>query len=69
VLPILQHAGVQPFLDESHNTPVRNPVLDESHKPIVGKSIERTYDTLPVISTSPKRSLFSALAIRSKADR
>jgi hypothetical protein len=30
---------------------------------------ERTYDTLPVISTSPKRSRLSALAIRSKADR
>ena len=32
-LPILQHAGVQPFLDEPHDAPVRDPVLDELHQP------------------------------------
>jgi hypothetical protein len=32
-------------------------------------SIEGTYDTLLIISTFPRRSLLSALAIRSKADR
>src|SRR5467141_79932 len=31
--PILQHAGVQPFLDEPHNAPVSDPVLDELHQP------------------------------------
>ena len=34
-LPVLQHAGVQPFLDEPHDAPVRNPVLDELHQPFV----------------------------------
>ena len=39
-LPILQHAGVQPFLDEPHDAPVRNPVLDELHQPLVVNGIE-----------------------------
>ncbi len=42
--PILQHAGLQPFLDEPHDAPVRNPVLDELHKPFVGKPIEKAFD-------------------------
>ena len=36
--PILQHAGVQPFLDQPHDAPVRNPVLDELHQPFVAKA-------------------------------
>jgi hypothetical protein len=32
-LPILQHAGVQPFLDEPHNAPICDPVLNELHQP------------------------------------
>jgi len=36
-LPILQHAGPQPFLDEPHDAPVCHPMLDELHKPFVGK--------------------------------
>src|SRR5437899_4093406 len=39
--PILQHAGVQPFLDEPHDASVRNPMLDELHQPFVGKRIEK----------------------------
>ena len=39
--PVLQHAGVQPFLDEPHDAPVRNPVLDELHQPFVRKRIEK----------------------------
>jgi len=42
--PILQHAGIQPFLDEPHNAPVRNPVLDEFHQPFVRNSIEEAFD-------------------------
>src|SRR6266853_976674 len=42
--PILQHAGVQPFLDEPHDAPVCNPVLDELHQPFVGKPIEKAFD-------------------------
>src|SRR5215469_8195169 len=34
-LPILQHAGIQPFLDEPHNASVRNSMLDELHQPSV----------------------------------
>src|SRR5579864_2254259 len=39
--PILQHAGVQPFLDEPHDASVRNPMLDELHQSFVGKTIEK----------------------------
>src|SRR6266481_4408110 len=44
VLPILQHAGVQPFLDEPHDAPVRNPVLDELHQPFVRNPVEKAFD-------------------------
>src|SRR5437879_10520523 len=39
--PILQHASIQPFLDEPHDAPVCDPVLDEFHQPFVGKPIEK----------------------------
>src|SRR5467141_2143340 len=42
--PILQHAGVQPFLDQPHDAPICNPMLNELHKPFVGKSIEKALD-------------------------
>ena len=42
--PILQHASLQPFLDEPHDAPVCNPVLNELHKPFVGKPIEKAFD-------------------------
>src|SRR6266404_2660892 len=42
--PILQHAGLQPFLDEPHDAPVCYPVLDELHPPFVGNSIEKAFD-------------------------
>src|SRR6267143_707897 len=42
--PILQHAGAQPFLNEPHDAPICNPMLDELHKPFVGKSIEKAFD-------------------------
>jgi hypothetical protein len=50
-LPVLQHAGVQPFLDEPHHAPVRNPVLEELHQPAVVDGIEGTFDTLPITTT------------------
>src|SRR5467141_1597753 len=43
-LPILQHAGSQPFLNEPHDAPVCDPVLDKLHKPFVGNSIEKAFD-------------------------
>src|SRR5580693_7657661 len=42
--PILQHAGIQPFLDEPHDAPICDPVLDELHKPFVRNSIEKAFD-------------------------
>src|SRR6267143_758624 len=42
--PILQHAGIQPFLDEPHDAPICDPVLDKLHKPFVGKPIEKAFD-------------------------
>src|SRR6266478_5504340 len=42
--PIRQHAGVEPFLDQSHDAPICYPVLDEFHQPFVGKPIEKVAD-------------------------
>jgi hypothetical protein len=42
--PILQHAGIQPFLDEPHDALICNPVLDKLHKPFVRNSIEKAFD-------------------------
>src|ERR1039458_9305712 len=42
--PLLQHAGLQPFLDEPHDAPVCDPVLDKLHKPFVRKTIEKAFD-------------------------
>src|SRR5882757_5063032 len=39
--PILQHAGVEPFLDQSHDAPICYPVLDELHQPFVRDRIEK----------------------------
>src|SRR5580692_6729922 len=38
--PILQHACVQPFLDEPHDAPVRDAMLDELYKPFVRNRIK-----------------------------
>src|SRR5215472_2380093 len=43
-LALLQHARVQPFLDESHNALVRNPVLDKLHQPAVVDGIKESTD-------------------------
>ncbi len=40
-LPVLQHARVQPFLDEPHHAPVRYPVLDKLDQPTVVDGIEK----------------------------
>ena len=42
--PILQHAGVQPFLDQPHDAPIGHPMLDELDQPFVGKPIEKTFN-------------------------
>src|SRR5579863_4846906 len=42
--PIFQHAGLEPFLDQPHDAPICNPVLDELHQPFVGNPIEKALD-------------------------
>src|SRR5437773_1349312 len=42
--PLLQHAGVQPLLDEPHDAPVRHAVLDELHQPPVVEGVEGPMD-------------------------
>jgi hypothetical protein len=48
---ILQHAGVQPFLDQPHDALICNPMLDKLDQPFVGQPIEGLYDTLPISKT------------------
>jgi hypothetical protein len=67
--PILQHARVQPFLDEPHDAPVRDAMLDELYKPFVRNRIEGSRYTLPIISSFPRELLLSALGIRLKVNR
>ncbi len=39
-LPILQHAGFEPFLDQAHDAPVSDAVLEEFHQPRVIEGLE-----------------------------
>jgi hypothetical protein len=41
-LPILQHAGGQPFLNQPHDALVRDSVLDEFHQPFVGQASKKS---------------------------
>jgi len=43
-LPVLQHTSVQPFLDEPHDAPVCNAVLDKLHQPSPVDGIEKSGD-------------------------
>jgi hypothetical protein len=68
-MPFLQHARVQPFLDEPHDAPVRHAMLDEPHKPLVLQRVEGTYDTLPISRTCQSGSPSFVHTIHSKGDR
>jgi hypothetical protein len=61
--------ALQKLLDHREHLAVADPPRDLREHPVVPNGVEGTYDTLPVISTSPRTSLLSALAIRSTADR
>ena len=39
-LPILQHTGAQPFLDEAHDAPVSDAMLDEPNQPLVVEGVK-----------------------------
>ena len=43
-LSLCQHAGVQPFLDEPHDAPVRETVLEKSNEPSVVDGVEKRTD-------------------------
>src|SRR2546425_935276 len=42
--PVLQHAGIEPFLDQPHDALVRNPVLDELLQPPAIDGVEKAAD-------------------------
>ena len=42
--PVFQQAGAQPFLDEPHDAPIPDAVLDELHQPAVVDGIEEPTD-------------------------
>src|SRR4029453_3620874 len=44
VLAVLQHTGLQPFLDESYDAPGRYPVLNEPHQPSRTHGVEKARD-------------------------
>ena len=43
-LPLFQHARSQPFLDETYDAPVPNPVLHEFHQPLLRQRVEKVSD-------------------------
>jgi hypothetical protein len=43
-LPVLQHAGSQPSLDEAHDAPVRDAMLDKADQPHLGERVEEAGD-------------------------
>src|SRR5215831_16832601 len=67
--PVLHDAGPEPFTNQAQNDAVRNAVRDHPPQPLMVDVVERTHDTLPIISTSPRRSSSSVLVIPSKANR
>src|SRR5688500_19563650 len=42
VLAVLQHTGFQPFLDESHHAPVRDPMHNKPHQPVVNHGVVKS---------------------------
>src|SRR5271157_1857995 len=40
-LPVLEHAGAEPLLDQPHDALIRDPVLEELHDPLVLHRIEK----------------------------
>src|SRR5262245_145602 len=42
--PVRQHASVEPLLDQPHDAPVRNPMLEEFHQPPMVDGLEESTD-------------------------
>jgi hypothetical protein len=68
-LTVFRNSRLQPFLDQAKNPAIGHAVLDKLEGPFVRHVVEGTYDTLPIITTSPRESPLSVPAIRSKANR
>src|SRR5262249_54630526 len=66
---VLHDAGPEPFANQAQENAVCNAMRHHPPQPLMIDMVEGPYDTLPVISTSQRRSLLSALAILSKASR
>ncbi len=54
-LPLLQHAGVQPLLDEPHAAPVRDPMLAKLHQPPVVEGVEEPTAPRPESVREPEK--------------
>src|SRR6516162_10807586 len=67
-LAIFRDTRLQPFLDQAKYPAISHAVLHELNCPFVRQIAEGSHDTLPIISTSLRRSPLSALAILSTAD-
>src|ERR1700746_1666219 len=63
------HWCFQPALDIENHPLLRSMLLHCPKQEVLRKGIKGTYDTLLIISTSPRRSLLFAFGIPSKADR
>jgi len=54
--PVLQHARLEPFLDQANDAWIGNPMLDETDQPTLADFVERLLDRLPttalIISTT-----------------
>ena len=66
---IFHDARLQPLANQTEDAPVANPVFDEPNQPLMTDGVEGNHDTLPIISTFPRESPSSVLAIRLKASR
>jgi len=62
-LPVLQHTGSEPLLDQPHDAPVPDPVLDERDQPLVSKGVKKRRRS----ASSTQFTFFVNSAVRSAA--
>src|SRR5688500_15501927 len=54
-LPVLQHTGPEPFLDQAHDAPVRHAMLDKLHQPFVIQRVEESANVCVEYPAHPRR--------------
>jgi hypothetical protein len=64
---VLQHTRLEPAPNQSQETLIVHAPCDLPHQSVVVNSVKGSRYTLPIISTFPRESQLSALAIRLKA--